>query len=55
MGIHTVLKQSFSPQKSIVLEIHSVFLRPLEFFASKNLHFKTAMHAKARDFFCKTR
>jgi hypothetical protein len=40
----------FPHRKSIVLEIHPVFLRPLNIPVSKNLLFKTAQHSKTRDF-----
>jgi len=37
-------------RKSIILEIHKVFLRPLDIPLRRNLLFKTAKHSKARDF-----
>jgi len=40
----------FARRESIVLEIHQVFLRPLDAPANKNLLFKTAGCFKARGF-----
>jgi hypothetical protein len=49
-GIYTVLNESFSHRKLIVLEIHKVFLRPLGSPVRKNLSLKTAKHSQVRDF-----